>query len=42
MAMRGTLSINKARKLINYKPQFDLVRGFKQYYTWYKDIYEKN
>lgn len=42
MAMRGTLSINKARKLINYQPQFDLVRGFKQYYKWYKDIYEKN
>ena len=42
MAMRGTLSINKARKLINYQPQFDLVRGFKQYYTWYKNIYEKN
>ena len=41
MAMRGTLSINKARKLINYQPQFDLVRGFKQYYTWYKNIYEK-
>ena len=39
MAIRGTLSINKARKLLNYKPKFHLSRGFEKYYKWYKDIY---
>ena len=41
MAKRGTLSIKKAKKLLNYQPKFDLVRGFKKYYTWYRKVYEK-
>ena len=39
MAIRGTLSIKKARKLINYKPKFDIANGFEKYYQWYKKIY---
>ena len=39
MAKRGTLSISKARKLLKYKPKFDLSRGFERYYKWYQKIY---
>ena len=41
MALRGTLSIEKARKNLNYKPKYNLVRGFERYYRWYKKVYEK-
>ena len=36
VAKRGTLSINKARKLISYNPTNDLNIGIKKYYSWYK------
>ena len=35
---RGTLSIEKARKLIEYNPQFPLEKGFVKYINWYKSI----
>lgn len=41
MALRGTLSIEKARKNLNYKPKYNLVKGFERYYRWYKKVYEK-
>lgn len=36
MPSRGTLSVEKARKLLGYNPQFPLERGFVDYINWYK------
>ncbi len=36
---RGTLSIDKARKLIGYEPEFPLEKGYVDYIHWYKDFY---
>lgn len=38
MPDRGTLSVEKARKLIGYDPQFPLERGFVRYINWYKSL----
>lgn len=35
-AVRGTLSINKAKKLIGYSPKYDIIKGFQKYYNWYR------
>ena len=35
LPFRGTLSINKSKKLINYKPKFNLERGINNYLNWY-------
>ena len=40
MPERGTLSIEKAKKLINYKPSWKLENGYKEYINWYKKIFE--
>lgn len=37
---RGTLCVDKARKMIGYNPQFALERGFAEYIKWYKSIWE--
>lgn len=37
MPDRGTLSVDKARKLIGYDPQWPLERGFREYIKWYRD-----
>jgi len=37
---RGTLCVDKARKMIGYNPQFPLERGFIEYINWYKSIWE--
>lgn len=34
--IRGTLSILKAKRKINYKPEYKLEKGFEKYYNWYK------
>lgn len=36
---RGTLSIDKARRLIGYDPQFPLEKGYVDYINWYKSFY---
>ena len=36
MPERGTLSINKAKKLLGYKPKWDLEKGYRSYIEWYK------
>ncbi len=36
---RGTLSVEKAKSLIGYKPQYPLERGFVEYIKWYKSIW---
>lgn len=37
---RGTLSIEKAKKVINYLPKFSLDQGYKKYIEWYLNFYE--
>ncbi len=38
---RGTLSIDKAKKLINYKSNWPIEKGYIKYIEWYKDIFKK-
>jgi perosamine synthetase len=33
---RGTLSVEKARRIIGYEPEFPLEKGFVRYIDWYK------
>lgn len=40
MPERGTLSVDKARQLIGYDPQYPLEKGFVQYIKWYKKLAE--
>ncbi|HJX13216.1 MAG TPA: NAD(P)-dependent oxidoreductase [Dehalococcoidales bacterium] len=37
---RGTLAVDKARKMIGYNPRYPLERGFVEYINWYKSIWE--
>ena len=39
MPDRGTLSVDKAKRLIGYDPQYPLEKGFEKYIQWYKDIF---
>jgi nucleoside-diphosphate-sugar epimerase len=38
MPERGTLSIEKARRLLGYEPQYPLEKGFVRYIKWYKEL----
>lgn len=38
MPERGTLSIEKARRLLGYDPQYPVDKGFVQYLQWYKQL----
>ncbi len=40
MPVRGTLNITKAKKLINFSPQWSLNKGYPKYIKWYKKIYK--
>ena len=42
MPDRGTLSIDKARNLLGYEPQFPLETGFPRYIEWYKNLFARN
>lgn len=42
MPKRGTLSIDKARRLLGYEPQYPLERGFQQYMEWYEQFNADN
>jgi nucleoside-diphosphate-sugar epimerase len=42
MPERGTLSIEKARKLLGYEPQFPIEKGFVDYINWYKQFAKQN
>jgi len=35
---RGTLSVDKAKRLIGYNPQWSLDRGMAKYIHWYKSV----
>jgi len=41
MPKRGTLCIDKARKVIGYNPQYPLERGFVEYIEWYKSTWNQ-
>ncbi len=41
MPDRGTLSVEKARRLIGYNPQFPLERGFVKYIEWYRELFNQ-
>jgi nucleoside-diphosphate-sugar epimerase len=38
MPERGTLSVEKARRLLGYEPKYPLELGFKKYIAWYKGV----
>lgn len=40
MPSRGTLCVDKARRMIGYNPQFPLEKGFVKYIDWYKSIWD--
>ena len=42
MPERGTLSIEKAKRLLGYNPQFPVEKGFVQYIDWYKNFAKSN
>jgi nucleoside-diphosphate-sugar epimerase len=39
MPDRGTLSVDKARRMIGYEPQWTLEKGFPEYIRWYKELF---
>lgn len=41
MPERGTLNVDKARKLIGYDPQYPLERGYVKYLEWYQGIFDR-
>jgi len=41
MPERGTLSVDKARRLIGYDPQWPLNKGFPEYVKWYKSLFKR-
>lgn len=38
MPFRGTLSVEKARRLIGYEPQYPVEEGFPKYIEWYRSL----
>jgi nucleoside-diphosphate-sugar epimerase len=38
MPVRGTLSVEKAKSLLGYAPQYPIERGFAQYIAWYQQL----
>lgn len=41
MPNRGTLSVDKARKYIEYNPGYPLEKGFVKYMKWYEELFEE-
>ena len=41
MPDRGTLSVEKAKKILGYAPQYPLEKGFTKYIEWYKTFAKK-
>jgi nucleoside-diphosphate-sugar epimerase len=40
MPERGTLNVDKARRLIGYEPSWPLDKGYPNYIAWYKKMFE--
>jgi nucleoside-diphosphate-sugar epimerase len=41
MPVRGTLSVDKARKLLGYNPAYPIEKGFVKYIEWYKQVFDE-
>ena len=41
MPMRGTLSVDKARRLLGYQPENPVEVGFPKYIEWYRELARK-
>ena len=39
---RGTLSVDKAKRLIDYTPSYPLERGVDEYVSWYRKVFENH
>lgn len=42
MPERGTLSVDKARRLLGYDPQWPIEKGFERYISWYKEFWARS
>ncbi len=42
MPERGTLSVEKAKRLIGYDPQWPLDEGFVEYIKWYRHLFDSD
>ena len=42
MPYRGTLSMNKAKSLLNLKSNWELEKGYKRYIDWYINFFQNN
>ena len=41
MPERGTLKIDKAKKLLGFESKFSIEEGYQKYIKWYKDFWKK-
>ncbi len=41
MPERGTLKIDKAKKLLGYDPQYEIEKGYTKYIDWYKGFWDE-
>lgn len=41
MPSRGTLSMEKAKRLLDFTPQYPVETGFPKYIEWYKDLFAR-
>lgn len=41
MPSRGTLSMEKAKQLLDFEPEYPVERGFPKYIEWYKDLFTR-
>jgi nucleoside-diphosphate-sugar epimerase len=41
MPSRGTLSMDKAKRLLDFEPQYPVEKGFPKYIEWYKDLFTR-
>ncbi len=42
MPVRGTLSMEKARDILDFTPNWKIEEGYKEYIKWYKELYERH
>jgi nucleoside-diphosphate-sugar epimerase len=42
MPERGTLSVEKANRLLGYGPEYPLEKGFVRYIEWYKNLAQEH
>jgi nucleoside-diphosphate-sugar epimerase len=41
MPERGTLNVDKARRMIDYQPHFPLDVGYRRYIEWYRGLFDR-